>query len=94
MSIKYFCFIILFGLMQSSCVENDWIVLFNGETMNGWKPSENKSSWQIENGVPCFAKTEIEGSVFEPEIAAKDTVLAEKVDWHQAINEYSHLLGA
>ncbi|NUO81344.1 DUF1080 domain-containing protein [candidate division KSB1 bacterium] len=29
----------------------EWISLFDGKTMNGWQPSENKSTWQVENGA-------------------------------------------
>ncbi|MGH7492872.1 MAG: family 16 glycoside hydrolase [bacterium] len=34
-----------------SCASQDWISLFDGKTLNGWKPSENKSSWQVEAGA-------------------------------------------
>ncbi|MCD4736298.1 MAG: DUF1080 domain-containing protein [Bacteroidales bacterium] len=48
---KHICFIILLSLLQTGCVKNDWIDLFDGKTMTGWKPSENKSSWQIVDGT-------------------------------------------
>ena len=28
----------------------DWIPLFDGQSFNGWKPSENTASWKIEGG--------------------------------------------
>jgi hypothetical protein len=28
-----------------------WISLFDGKTLNGWRPSENKSSWQVIDGA-------------------------------------------
>ncbi len=35
--------------------EDGWISLFDGKTMNGWKASENKDSWKIEDGkLVCF----------------------------------------
>ncbi len=48
---KYIFALLLFGLLQTSCTQNDWIILFDGETMEGWKPSENKDAWQIEDGA-------------------------------------------
>jgi hypothetical protein len=29
----------------------DWIELFDGHSLNGWKPSEHKSSWTVANGM-------------------------------------------
>ncbi len=29
----------------------DWIDLFDGHTLNGWRPSENKNSWKITDGT-------------------------------------------
>jgi len=31
--------------------EEGWTILFDGKTLNGWKASENPSSWQIINGA-------------------------------------------
>ncbi len=31
--------------------DTDWIQLFDGRTLNGWRPSENKNSWRVENGT-------------------------------------------
>lgn len=30
---------------------DNWIELFDGHTLNGWRPSENKSSWRVEDGT-------------------------------------------
>ncbi len=29
----------------------DWISLFDGQTLNGWEPSENKATWRVEDGA-------------------------------------------
>ena len=29
----------------------EWIPLFDGKTLNGWKPSENKTTWKVEDGT-------------------------------------------
>ncbi len=29
----------------------DWIEMFDGKTLNGWKASENKDSWSVEDGA-------------------------------------------
>lgn len=31
--------------------QDGWIPLFDGRTMNGWQPSENKDSWKVEDGM-------------------------------------------
>ncbi len=30
---------------------SDWIELFDGRTLDGWRPSENKGSWTVRNGA-------------------------------------------
>jgi len=30
--------------------DEGWIDLFNGRTLDGWRPSENKASWKVING--------------------------------------------
>jgi hypothetical protein len=49
--VKYIFLVVLSGILQNGCSRNDWIMLFDGKTMDGWEPSENKSSWQIEDGA-------------------------------------------
>jgi len=35
--------------------EDGWISLFDGKSMDGWKASENKDSWKLEDGkLVCF----------------------------------------
>ncbi len=47
--------ILLIGLISLflSCEsgENKWIELFDGKTLDGWKASENKASWYVEDGA-------------------------------------------
>ena len=31
-------------------ITDDWIDLFDGHSLNGWRPSENKNSWSVRNG--------------------------------------------
>jgi hypothetical protein len=31
--------------------DEDWKTIFDGKTFNGWKASENKSSWKIDDGT-------------------------------------------
>lgn len=42
---------ILCSTVLLSCNSEEWISLFDGETLEGWKPSENVDSWKIENGA-------------------------------------------
>jgi hypothetical protein len=39
------------GLIMAGCGSGDWHILFDGETFDGWKASENKDSWIIEDGA-------------------------------------------
>ncbi len=35
--------------------DDDWVSLFDGKSMDGWKASENKDSWKLEDGkLVCF----------------------------------------
>jgi hypothetical protein len=49
----YSCKLIALSIiaLQLSCASNNWISLFDGKTLNGWEPSENKNSWQVEAGA-------------------------------------------
>src|SRR5690348_3569566 len=33
-----------------SAAGNEWIELFNGRNLDGWRPSENKESWKVVDG--------------------------------------------
>ena len=37
-----------FGIASA---KNEWVDLFDGKTMNGWRPSENKHSWKVVDGA-------------------------------------------
>jgi len=37
-------FVASFGLSAGA---QEWISLFDGETLNGWQPSANKSTWRL-----------------------------------------------
>ena len=39
------------ALVLLGCNSNDWITLFDGETLDGWRASENTESWRIEDGA-------------------------------------------
>jgi hypothetical protein len=38
-------------LLQLNCAGQDWISLFDGKTLNDWQPSENKTTWKVEDGT-------------------------------------------
>ena len=42
---------LFFIALAPGCGSGGWISLFDGKTLDGWRPSENKASWQIENGA-------------------------------------------
>ena len=33
-----------------SCGRSEWVELFDGQSLEGWTPSENKDSWQVTDG--------------------------------------------
>ena len=37
--------------LRAEETEKGWVSLFDGKTLNGWKISENDSSWKVENGA-------------------------------------------
>lgn len=43
---------VIICLLFQNCAssEDEWIYLFDGESLAGWTPSENPDSWRIENG--------------------------------------------
>ncbi|KPK85582.1 MAG: hypothetical protein AMS27_06860, partial [Bacteroides sp. SM23_62_1] len=51
---KKFCQLIILSLIAvlfGGCTANDWISLFDGESLDGWQASENVDSWKIEDGA-------------------------------------------
>jgi len=44
---------VLTGMLFLGCIPSadGWITLFDGETLNGWTPSEDPGSWKIEEGA-------------------------------------------
>ena len=48
---SYILVTLIIAVLQPGCSSDGWISLFDGKTMDGWQPSENKSSWQIEDGA-------------------------------------------
>lgn len=47
---KMVCLLLLAATTQARA-EDGWITLFDGKTFEGWKASENKSSWTIKDGA-------------------------------------------
>ncbi|HRX80957.1 MAG TPA: DUF1080 domain-containing protein, partial [Pirellulaceae bacterium] len=44
--------LLLLSLPQLFAADSDdWVSLFDGKTMDGWKASENKDSWQVKDGA-------------------------------------------
>ncbi|MCK4921587.1 MAG: DUF1080 domain-containing protein [Bacteroidales bacterium] len=50
MKISQFLVFGFFSFLLSGCSSNDWVSLFNGEDLSGWKASENQDTWKVENG--------------------------------------------
>jgi hypothetical protein len=38
-------------LLLAGCQQDEWIPLFDGQTLDGWEANENKESWKIEDGA-------------------------------------------
>ncbi len=38
------------GAFAVRAADSDWVALFDGRTMNGWKANENASTWSVKNG--------------------------------------------
>ena len=43
--------IVLVSLILNGCNSDPWIPLFDGESLEGWKASENAASWKVEEGA-------------------------------------------
>lgn len=46
-----------FGLAVATCLatasraDDEWVTMFNGKDLSGWKINENKDSWQVKDGA-------------------------------------------
>jgi hypothetical protein len=38
------------GLVSSTRAEDGWLPLFDGKSLAGWRPSESKNSWKVQDG--------------------------------------------
>jgi len=45
------------SMIITGCAGDEWITLFDGETFDGWRASENEGSWKIEDGALVTAGT-------------------------------------
>ncbi len=44
--------VVLIAIVLPLCAfAQEWLSLFDGKTMSGWQPSENKSTWRVEDGA-------------------------------------------
>lgn len=50
--------IVAVGMVRAAgAEEKDWIQLFDGKSLDGWKASENKEAWSVEDGaLVCHGK--------------------------------------
>ena len=51
MQVKTLTAVLSVALMVGSCGSDQWIPLFDGTTLDGWKASENTGSWIVEDGA-------------------------------------------
>lgn len=43
------------SIVRADEEDDGWVTIFDGKTLDGWKASENKDSWSIEDGaIVCF----------------------------------------
>ncbi len=49
--IKVFFLVTIFSVLLNGCAKEEWVDLFDGNTLKGWKSSDDKASWTIENGT-------------------------------------------
>src|ERR1700683_2530535 len=36
--------------ITAAAADDGWVELFDGKSLQGWRPSENKASWRVVNG--------------------------------------------
>ena len=51
----YILIVLIIIVLQQKCSSDGWISIFDGKTLNGWQPSENKNSWQIEDDALVYS---------------------------------------
>ena len=52
-------------LLTSSLAADDWLPLFNGRDLTGWRANNDPDSFQVENGVPvCHALGKFKAHLF------------------------------
>ncbi|MFO7934059.1 MAG: family 16 glycoside hydrolase [Bacteroidales bacterium] len=44
-------FVLFLSLIMMGCDSDQWITLFDGETLDGWRASENVDSWEVRDGA-------------------------------------------
>ncbi len=49
MLLRLFLFVTL--TVSASCFGEDWIKIFDGKTLNGWKANDNPESWSVKDGA-------------------------------------------
>jgi hypothetical protein len=70
---KLLAFMLLLSLSLAVRAQDGWISLFNGKNLDGWKISENPSSFSVEDGIikidgpraHAFYMGEVNGGVFK-----------------------------
>ncbi len=45
------CFALLLCWVVPSTAQDDWISMFDGKSLDGWKASENPGDWSVEDGT-------------------------------------------
>ena len=50
-TISLLIFVILLATTSPLIAQDDWITMFDGKTLDGWKANENPDNWTVEDGV-------------------------------------------
>ncbi len=45
------CLVFSFGVSNASAADHDWITLFDGSSLDGWRASETKDTFQLRDGM-------------------------------------------
>lgn len=46
-----FALLFVASVAPLAAADSDWVSLFNGKDMTGWKPNENPDTWRVEDGA-------------------------------------------